>query len=293
MKQLVAFYALILLCNCAFAQQIYLDSVFSELNISTHTYHDTLQFDYYVADRNRQNAPLIVLVRGGGFVGGARNSDDMVSFAKQLAFRGYVVASVSYRLTMVGIDFGCDVARDKKVEAINAASNDVELAVKYLIENRKLFRFNQNKVVVLGSSAGAEAVLNMVYVRKKTAFDFNYAGIISLAGAIISPDKINVETTIPSQFFHGTGDELVPYQVAPHHYCQTNDDGYMMLYGSKAIADRLKGLGKPYYLYSVSGGSHSWATLPMTNCLDEITDFLLNDVIDAKSVRQTERMINN
>lgn len=293
MKQLVAFITLILLSNCALAQKLYQDSLFSDLKITTHTYSDTLQFDYYVSDDNRHNMPLIVVLHGGGFVGGARNSEDMVSFAKQLAYRGYAVASVSYRLTMVGIGFGCDVARDAKIKAINDASYDIELAVKHLTENKQSFKFDPNKVVLLGSSAGAEAVLNMVYVRKDKAFDYNYAGIISLAGAIIHLDQVNHETAIPSLFFHGTGDELVPYQIAPHHYCQTTAKGYMMLYGSRAIADRLKGLGKPYYLYSVSGGSHSWATLPMTKCLDEITDFLSNDVIDAKSVRQTERMIGN
>ncbi|MEL6557498.1 MAG: alpha/beta hydrolase [Bacteroidota bacterium] len=292
MKQLIITPLLIFICQVAFAQTIYQDSVFTEVTITTHTYRDTLQFDYYMADDNHQNVPLIVLVHGGGFVGGARNSDDMVHFAKRLAHRGYAVASVSYRLTMVGIGFGCDVARNAKIQAINDASYDIELAVKYLIENSKTFNFDQSKVVLLGSSAGAEAVLNMVYVREQKAFDFNYAGIISLAGAIVTLDHIDSKTAIPSQFFHGTGDELVPYQIAPHHYCQITDKGYMMLHGSKAIADRLKGLGKSYYLYSVSGGSHSWATLPMTKCLEEITDFMVNDVIRVKSVRQTERMIS-
>jgi len=64
----------------------------------------------------------------------------------------------------------------------------------------------------------------------------------------------------------------------------------MILNGSRAIADRLKGLGKSYYLFSINSGTHSWSGIPMRRCITEVTDFLYNDVLNMAN-RQTERTI--
>ena len=120
--------------------------------------------------------------------------------------------------------------------------------------------------------------------------DFKFAGIISMAGAITTLKYIDKDKAIPTQLFHGTNDNLVPYHIAAHHYCSPESDGYMILYGSRAIADRLKGLGKSYYMFSIHGGTHSWSGIPMHRSVSEVVDFLYYDVIkDAK--RQTERTI--
>ncbi len=281
------------------AQTLYVDSVFSEVDKTTHVYYtdqrDTLQLDHYAAAAAQAPTPLLVFVHGGGFSSGARDDKKTVDFAHQLARRGYAVAAVSYRLTMSGIGFGCDVKAGEKVAAIDAASHDVGLAVKHLLDDREAFRIDQDKVILAGSSAGAEAVLNMAYVYedKNLPPDFSYAGVISMAGAVVNIDKIDRTTAIPTQLFHGTGDRLVPYGTAPHHYCHTDDPGYLMLYGSEPIAERLQGLGVSYYLYTVLGGAHRWAGLPLTQSFDEIVDFLYHDVMDASALRQTHRTVDD
>jgi para-nitrobenzyl esterase len=290
---------LIIAAKVSIAQTLYIDSIFSEVNKTTYSFstynNETLQFDYYIADNAQEQVPLLVFVHGGGFSYGVRDSEDIVSFATKIAQRGYAVASVSYRLTMKGIGFGCDVEASKKIATIDSASYDVCSAIKYILDNNKIFRIDQNKIILAGSSAGAETVLNMAYVYEDETLPsgFNYAGVISMAGAIISLDKINRNTAIPTQLFHGTADRLVPYNIAPHHYCNSNDKGYLMLYGSEPIAERLKGLGTSYYFYSIDGGSHGWANLPMTMCFDEIIDFLYHDIISINSIRQTYRTIND
>ncbi|MGQ1946157.1 alpha/beta hydrolase [Geofilum sp. OHC36d9] len=287
----------IISANVLFAQTLYKDSVFSEVNKTTYSYctctNETLQFDYYVAENNQEQMPLLVYVHGGGFSGGIRDDKGFVNFATKLAQRGYAVASVSYRLTMKGIGFGCDVDADQKLAAIDSASYDVSLAIKYILDDAKEFHIDKNKVILAGSSAGAETVLNMVYVYENEILPsgFKYAGVISMAGAVTTLDKINCDTAIPTQLFHGTGDKLLPYDIAPHHYCNSNDKGHLMLYGSKPIAERLKGLGASYYFYSVCGGSHSWAGLPMSRSFDEIIDFLYHDVVSINGIRQTNRTI--
>lgn len=282
----------------SFAQTQYLDSIFSEVTTTTHTFAahktDSLQLDYYVANNAQGELPLIVYVHGGGFSGGQRDSEEIVTFATKLAQRGYAVASVSYRLTMKGIGFGCNTKTSKKIAAINSASSDVGIAIRYLLNHSKKFLIDNNKVILVGSSAGAEAVLNLAYVYNDDTLpgDFKFAGVISMAGALTTLDKINYKTAVPTQLFHGTGDILVPYDIAPHHYCNTNSKGFLMLYGSAPIAKRLKGLGSAYYLYSAIGGSHSWASLPLTEGFGDIINFLYHDIIKPKVIRQTERTIN-
>ena len=163
------------------------------------------------------------------------------------------------------------------------------------MDHDEKFKIDTNEIILAGSSAGAEVVLNMVYVYDTPDLDsnLNFGGVIGMAGAITSLDKISIKTTIPTQLFHGTGDKLVPYDFAPHHYCDSNKKGYLLLYGSASIARRLKGLGSPYYLYSIYGGGHRWAGLPMTRCFNEILDFLYYDVVLKKTVRQTERIVND
>jgi acetyl esterase/lipase len=283
----------------AIAQTLYLDSIFSNVEKTTYNYNThnnkTLQFDYYTAGDARDNRPLLVYVHGGGFANGARDRETTVNFATKLAQRGYAVASVSYRLTMKGIGFGCDVEAQNKIAAFDAASYDISSAIKHILNDTQTFPIDPNKIILAGSSAGAETVLHMAYVYQNDLLpsSFKYGGIISMAGAVISLDKINQNTAIPTQLFHGTGDKLVPYNIAPHHYCSPNNKGYLMLYGSKAIAKRLQGLGTSYYLYSIEGGAHRWAGLPLTRCFDEIIDFMYHDIVEVGPIRQTSRTIND
>lgn len=47
----------------------------------------------------RSQRPAMVLIHGGAFVSGDKTGDHMPELATALAQRGYVVASINYRLT--------------------------------------------------------------------------------------------------------------------------------------------------------------------------------------------------
>lgn len=279
------------------SQGVYFDSTYSQIEKVTYPYATTngvnLEFDFYRALEAKGNQPLVVFVHGGGFSTGKRSSYHVKIFARELASRGYSVASVSYRLTMKDLGFGCETSAEQKKGAIDTASLDVTKAIKEIIVNKTKFKVDPNRIVLVGSSAGAETVLNMAYLfdYKSILGDVKFAGVISMAGALLDVKAINEETAIPTQLFHGTGDILVPYEVAPHHYCEDEETGYMMLYGSAPIIRKLSGLGATYYSYIVEGAGHEWAHLPFTNCFTEMNDFLYNDVIYKKEVRQTNRVV--
>ncbi|SHH63614.1 alpha/beta hydrolase [Winogradskyella jejuensis] len=280
----------------AYSQTEFLDSLYT-VETSTHTYlklskKDSLQLDFYKPVDVDKELPLLLYVHGGGFSGGVRDDSNTVQFATKMAEKGYAVASISYQLIMKKLGFGCDTKTKEKIIAFDTAAEDISLAIKFILKNDDIFNIDKDRVVISGTSAGAEAVLHLAYVYENKILPkkFKLAGVIGLAGAITTLEHIDADKAIPTQLFHGTNDNLVPYHIAAHHYCSPNSKGYMLLYGSRAIADRLKGLGKSYYLFSINGGTHSWSGIPMSRCIMEVTDFLYNDVLN-NAKRQTERTI--
>jgi para-nitrobenzyl esterase len=283
--KLYLFFLFFFSVTLSFSQTLYLEKV-ATVTKRTYRYQKTrdnnkLKLDFYRPKKVKGILPLLIYVHGGGFSGGKRNDKNTVRFAKNMAARGYAVAAISYRLTRKKLGFGCATKSEDKIIAFNEASKDISAAVRYLLNKSSKFRINTNKIVLIGSSAGAEAVLNLVYVYndKTLPKSFKFAGLISMAGALTSVENITAETAIPTQLFHGTKDQLVPYDRAPHHYCKTTDAGYLQLYGSKAIADKLKKISASYYLYTIDEGDHSWASRPMLQCTKEIVDFLYYDVL--------------
>lgn len=280
----------------ASAQTKYLNAVYTDIEKTTHTYNkigkDSLQLDFYKARTSEGIVPLIVFVHGGGFSGGQRDAEGTVEFATRMAKRGYAVASISYQLLAKKNGFGCNVEATDKINIFDTAADDIVEAVRFILKNDDLFPIDENKVILSGTSAGAEAALHLVYVKENNKLPnrFQFAGVMSFAGAVIATNNITDETAIPTLLFHGTNDNLVPYHISAHHFCNPSDKGYLMLYGSRPIADKLKGLGKSYFLFSILGGTHSWANLPMNRSISEISDFLFHDVING-SKRQTERTI--
>jgi len=288
------FLFLLILSSESFGQQRYLDSLFA-VKVATYTYaekpDENLDLDVYTPQTDQDSQrPVLLYVHGGGFSGGQRDSESNQQFCRQIAQRGYVAVSMSYSLTMKGQSFSCDQPTPNKIETFRQAANDIARATQFLISRRADLGIDTSHIVLAGSSAGAEAILHAAYwtdtrmarTTRLLSEDFRFAGLISMAGALVSLDWIAEETAIPSQFFHGTCDNLVPYGEAPHQYCSVGEPGYMPLYGAEVITDKLRELGKPYYLYTVCGGRHEWAGQPKSNNLAEITDFLYHDVLQQK-----------
>jgi acetyl esterase/lipase len=229
--------------------------------------------------------PLLIYLHGGGFSGGTRNSPEIKEFCKKATLHGYVVASISYQLTRKGepTGFGCNCPLKDKLNTFISSVYDIQNAAFFLIQNRENMRIDPQKIILAGSSAGAEAVLNAAYSPPNCygldTGPVSYAGVIGMAGAI--PDTIVIynESAVPSMLFHGTDDNLVPYGTAPHHYCEKGAPGYLILHGSETIAKKLEKLKVPYWLHTTCGGGHELAGLPMSKYFSEMMDFCYHYVI--------------
>jgi fermentation-respiration switch protein FrsA (DUF1100 family) len=137
------------------------------------------------------------------------------------------------------------------------------------------------QIFISGSSAGAEAILNLVFnpFRKKAdsryaLFDrFQYAGAMSFAGAILDINTATKKAWIPLLLMHGTSDQLVPFRTAAHRFCRAADAGWMMFFGSHSIYEEAKKNRLPLRLYTFPGSGHEVSNY-MFRRFDEMDSFM-------------------
>nr|WP_321222593.1 alpha/beta hydrolase [uncultured Psychroserpens sp.] len=270
--------------------------------VTTHIYaiknSDSLKLDIYTPKKlvDSIKLPTVIWMHGGGFSGGARNGADEKKLMNYFSENGFIGVSISYRLLRKGSStgFGCQCTKEEKLFTFAKAAEDFLDATNYLIQNSDSLQIDTSKIIAGGSSAGAEAVLSAVYMKdyfiEDTAIydNIKYAGLISLAGAMVDENYITKHNAIPTVLFHGTRDNLVPYSKSPHHNCNSNEVGYLILNGSGVIFTRLEKLNAAYYLFRVEGGKHEVSSIPFKE-LDNIMQFINNTVMLSKVI-QTKRL---
>ncbi|MBK8877426.1 MAG: alpha/beta hydrolase [Haliscomenobacter sp.] len=237
---------------------------------------EVLGVDWYQPGEEKAAPEFLVLfVHGGGFSEGRRDDPRYVQFARKLAQRGIWVMNLSYRLSMKGKSFGCDQQASVKAETFRNAAEDIWDATAYALQYVEGSGIPTPKIILCGSSAGAEAVLHAAYGPEPTLPPgFRYAAVVGMAPAILNLEWITRENAIPSLFFHGVDDLLVPYGSASHHYCSPGQPGYLMLHGAGSIAARLRDLEMPYQLVKGLNGGHGWADKPLFDHVDLLFRFL-------------------
>ena len=249
----------------------------------------SLGMDIYFPREPLGHLPLLLFVHGGGFSEGRRDDPRYVQFAEAMARKGYPVAAISYRLTMKGRSFGCDQSAENKIAAFRAASEDIWDATRFLLDkSQELGIGPPPRIVLCGSSAGAEAVLHAAYWPEAPLPDgFRFSGVIGMAAALLDLGWISPENALPTLLFHGVDDPLVPFGSDSHHYCPPDAPGHLILHGSASIARHLKELNKPYILVKGTEGGHGWADKPMFDHQDILFTFL-EDWVCKPGVAQQE-----
>ena len=289
-------YLFLFLCISFFeiqAQQKYIDSLYEVLPVKTEIYAEkngeNLIIDLYLPQNISKDRPLIIFMHGGGFSGGSPKNEQEINFAHIAAAKGYVVGLISYRLTRKGQLFGCNYPAEGKIKTFKMAAEDFMDSVDFMLDHAEEYGIDPEKIIVGGSSAGAEAVLNAVYnpqlmfSLEREAVDFK--AVISLAGAIVDVRYLTQKLNVPGIFFHGTADNLVPYATAPHHYCEPAQVGYLMLDGSKTITEKLAELDTSFLFYSYKDAGHEISGMPFKE-MPEIFSFLKKVVFDKEMVQK-------
>lgn len=216
--------------------------------------------------------PLIIWAHGGSFVAGTRQDNDVVALSNRFAKRGYVCASIDYRL---GIPFPPNQAG--ATQAVYRAVQDMKAAVRYFRQDAattNTFKIDPNRIYVGGSSAGAFTALHLAYLDDVSelpveidtvalgnlegnsgnpGYPSNVAGVINLCGAIGNRTWM-LPNDEPLCSMHGTTDQTVPYATATIFLF--NVYPLMVVDGSYSINEYADQIGVENALYTYFGAGH-------------------------------------
>ncbi len=135
---------------------------------------DTLKLDLYTPKCNNgvvnNPKPLLIWVHGGAFLAGSKDEASITYMCKEFAKRGYVTASIQYRLGFIADEkqwncnfpnYACVFATDSAewLRAYYRAVQDVKGAMRFLINRNKIYNIDTNNVFLAGESAGAFTAL--------------------------------------------------------------------------------------------------------------------------------------
>lgn len=223
--------------------------------------------------------PTVIFMFGGGFIAGTRDNVSYNPWFRMLTENGYRVVSIDYRLGLKGSK-KVGVAQVNILDkAIHMAVEDLFSATVFLLDNAESLGIEPDNIVISGSSAGAISVMQAEYeICNETSYaeilpaDFNYAGVMSFAGAILSREgKVDYKKRpCPTLILHGTIDEVVPYkQIAVLN---------LGFFGGGKLVERFKKFGFNYNMYHFIDYGHEIAS-SMSTTFDLQTKFMENNVM--------------
>lgn len=258
-------------------------------------YKDSLYADHY-APQGRPNGISVMFIHGGGFSGG--DPANQRPFAEGMSKRGYNVFVISYRLYMKGRTYNCSTVTHEKLKAFEVAAEDGTDAARFILDRADSLQVDPQKFFLAGSSAGAEAALQMLYNPFSAAGKGRYAyfserprfaGVLLFAGALVDINAMRPDNWVPTFLMHGTKDATVPYGTSAHHSCKADAPGWLILFGSKTLYEKGKEWNKPVVLYSYKDRQHEVANY-MFREFDKIDKFM-RDVAGKKKIGAKEEVI--
>ena len=180
-------------------------------------------------------------------------------------------------------------------QAVDTAVTDFYDATSFILSHHDAWNINPQQIIACGSSAGAITALQATYYRCNQATfalqlpdTFQYAGVISFAGAILDSHAPTWKNKpCPMLLFQGRADNIVPFH-------QATLDPYGGLWGSESIAESLKAAKASYQFHIVENAGHEIADLPLHRNQYDVMSFITRQIIHKESlVIETQESIPN
>jgi hypothetical protein len=200
-----------------------------------------LKADIYYPDTeidDLEQRPFILLIHGGAFSGGSK--EQMSSQCLEYAKRGYVAATISYRLgwncaagDFLSMCLLCSGEGMNLRRAAYQASQDARAALRFFSYNADDWGLDADAMFIGGASAGSITALHAVYWDQEEANAFapgfedtagsldesgneltntwEIKGIINNCGAVNNLSILDNNELLPIVSFHDDGDCIVPF----------------------------------------------------------------------------------
>ncbi len=219
----------------------YLKKIYTNVNKTTVTYSTanstSLVMDVYEPIGDTATIrPLIILAHGGSFTGGDRTEGDIVTLCNNFAKRGYVTASIEYRLAPNLLSM---IQYNSAVDVVMKAISDGKAAVRWFRKDAattNTYKIDPNKIFIGGNSAGAVLAVHMAYIDNlsecpaamqpiitsngglegnsgNAGYSSAVSAVLNLAGGVHDVSMIGTGEE-PIVSFHGDQDNVVPYTCA-------------------------------------------------------------------------------
>jgi acetyl esterase/lipase len=245
-------------------------SVSTDITYSTIVGYRPVTLDLYRVD-TAEPRPLVIYVHGGAWmIGNPRELgafNDVPSVLAGLSARGYVVASLEYRLAGEA--------------PFPAAIDDVRSAIRFLRAHAEEYGIDKDRVAIWGASAGAQlaslAALDCGHApdgadrSNAEESDCVQAGVTWYGLFDFSDLPVSSTTPAVNAYLDCTEGECDPSVVSsasPINHVDDNDPPMLVIHGdadqtvsieqSRELARRLNAAGVPVTFTTIPGVGHGW-----------------------------------
>ncbi len=241
----------------------------------------SLQLDIYKAKDLKTPAPTLIFIHGGAWRKGKRS--DYLPYLLDYAEKGYITATVSYRLT--------------KQAPYPAAAQDVSCGIKWIKANADQYGIDPDRIALIGGSAGGHLALLIGYGGENPLFneacdlevDTKVKAIVDFYGPVDLTTPYAVGTYQTQDFLNTTYDKHpeVYESASPKTYITSDDPPTLIFQGtidslvpvsqSDSLDVWLKRVGVPSEYHRLKGWPH---TMDASKKVNEYCQFYIDRFLE-------------
>lgn len=230
---------------------------------------------YLPASRSEEDTPILLYIHGGAWIDGDKSEFNAFRDIAEQSFPNYAFVSIGYRLHNLFTG----------ANTFPTQEEDIIAAIRYVESQTSAWNVSDNLLLV-GASAGGHLALLHGYKHQEigniagvialfpptdlaTFYSFNQTSTLGLSSILggspeespeiyqsSSPIKFIDEATIPSIFFHGTLDQVVPVSQ------------------SELLATQLTEFGVDHQYIIIDGQGHGFTPQTYQLILQEAASFM-------------------
>jgi acetyl esterase/lipase len=223
------------------------------------------KLDLYFPEETHGRFPVAIYIHGGGWTSGDKSTFWGLNLTPELVRRGYLVASVNYRLA--------------PQNHFPAMIQDIKCAVRFLRAHSQKYRLDPSRIGAWGDSAGGHLVALLGTAGPESGYDVGeyldqssrVQAIIDLYGPIDIPGMARTrqfDSMLVNVFGKNDPDDPGLVNASPLSHLAGKEPPFLILHGtsdmtvpisqSEKLYDQLKAAGDPAELVVVKNAGHGF-----------------------------------